>query len=177
MTSSPNHVPSGRGIPFRSESIAGTCFQGEESRMKTYTTTNKVFRRIILVASSLLAGAVVALALLWLVGGAPARMVLAQAGTGVIRVATGGSDAPGCGSAATPCRKTYDEYPDSTLHVSSEEYLGYLTLAQRKGEIIFTVDYALEPDNVAFVYEASRALGFVPFVSNRALDRYVAPVP
>jgi len=75
------------------------------------------------------------------------------------------------------CRKLYDDYPGSTLHVSSEGYLHYLTLAQRKGEIIFTVDYALEPDNVAWIYETSRSLGFVPFVSNRPLDRYVEPVP
>jgi cysteinyl-tRNA synthetase len=80
-------------------------------------------------------------------------------------------------SLSPSCRKQYDEYPDSTLHVSSEEYLYYLTLARDKGEIIFTVDYALEPDNVAWVYETSRALGFVPFASNRALDRYVEPVP
>jgi hypothetical protein len=37
-------------------------------------------------------------------------------------------------------------------------------------------DYALEPANVAWVYETSRALGFVPFVGSRALDRYVDPV-
>jgi cysteinyl-tRNA synthetase len=80
-------------------------------------------------------------------------------------------------SLSPSCRRQYDEYPDSTLHVSSEEYLHYLTLARDKGEIIFTVDYALEPDNVAWIYETSRALGFVPFTSNRALDRYVEPVP
>ena len=40
-----------------------------------------------------------------------------------------------------------------------------------------TVDYALEPENVDRVYETSRGMGFVPFVSNRALDRYVEPVP
>jgi hypothetical protein len=39
------------------------------------------------------------------------------------------------------------------------------------------MNYALEPDNVAWVYETSRALAFVPFVSNRALGRYVEPVP
>ena len=39
--------------------------------------------------------------------------------------------------------------------------------------IIFSVDYALEPENVSWVYETSRGLGFVPFVGNRALDRYV----
>ena len=61
--------------------------------------------------------------------------------------------------------------------MSSEEYLRALTLAQRKGVPIFTVDYALEPENVDWVYERSRSLGFVPFVSSRALDRYVDPVP
>jgi cysteinyl-tRNA synthetase len=75
-----------------------------------------------------------------------------------------------------PCRRVYDD-PDSTLHVSSEWYLSYLTLAQSRGVPIFTVDYALEPDNVAWVYATSRGMGFVPFVSNRALDRYVDPVP
>ncbi|MFQ5613250.1 MAG: cellulase family glycosylhydrolase [Anaerolineae bacterium] len=80
-------------------------------------------------------------------------------------------------SLSPPCREQYDQYPDSTLHVSSEEYLRYLTLARDKGEIIFTVDYALEPENIAWVYETSRALGFVPFVGNRALDRFLPPVP
>ena len=42
--------------------------------------------------------------------------------------------------------------------------------------IIFSVDYALEPENVSWVYETSRGLGFVSFVGNRALDRYVEPV-
>jgi hypothetical protein len=37
----------------------------------------------------------------------------------------------------------------------------------------FTVDYALEPENVAWVYETSQALGFVPFAGNRALNQYV----
>jgi cysteinyl-tRNA synthetase len=80
-------------------------------------------------------------------------------------------------SLSPACRAQYDNFPDSTLHVSSEEYLRYLTMAHDQGEIIFTVDYALELDNVAWVYETSRALGFVPFVSSRALDRYVAPSP
>lgn len=76
-------------------------------------------------------------------------------------------------SLSPACQSQYDEFPDSTLHVSSEEYLQALTLARGKGKIIFTVDYALEPDNVAWVYETSRALGFVPFVGNRALNQYV----
>ncbi len=81
------------------------------------------------------------------------------------------------GSLSRACRHYLDRDPNSTLHVSSEEYLRYLALAQRRGVLIFTVDYALEPENAAWVYETSRALGFVPFVSNRALDRYVEPVP
>ena len=80
-------------------------------------------------------------------------------------------------SLSAACRRQYDEYPESTLHVSSEAYLSDLKLAQSKGLIIFTVDYALRPENVAWVYETSRALGFVPFVSSRALDRYVPPAP
>lgn len=75
------------------------------------------------------------------------------------------------------CKRQYDEYPESTLHVSSEEYLYYLTMARRKGLMIFTVDYALDPENIAWVYETSRGFGFVPFISNRQLDQYVIPVP
>jgi cysteinyl-tRNA synthetase len=80
-------------------------------------------------------------------------------------------------SLSPACRRTYDEYPESTLHVSSEEYLGYLSQAQAKGLIVFTVDYALEPDTVAWIYREARSRGFIPFVSSRALDRYVEPYP
>ena len=80
-------------------------------------------------------------------------------------------------SLSSACRRQYDEFPESTLHVSSEEYLRDLKLAQSKGLIIFTVDYALEADNIAWVYESSRDLGFVPFVGGRALDRFVGPFP
>ncbi len=78
-------------------------------------------------------------------------------------------------SLSPACRRTYDNYPESTLHASSEAYLADLAWAQMKGLIIFTVDYALDPDNVAWVYQQARSLGFIPFVSNRALDRYVEP--
>ncbi len=76
-----------------------------------------------------------------------------------------------------PCRRQYDDFPESTLHVSSEEYLHDLTLAQNEGVIIFTVDYALEPDNIAWVARTARSLGFIPFVGSRALDRFVEPIP
>ncbi len=74
------------------------------------------------------------------------------------------------------CLKMYKDFPDSTLHVSSEEYIHYLTLAREKGEIIFTIDYALRLENVEWVYNTSRALGFVPFTSERALSLYLDPV-
>ena len=60
--------------------------------------------------------------------------------------------------------------------MSSEGAISDLTLAREKGTIVFTIDYALEPDNVAFVFETSRALGFVPFVSNRALNLFLSPM-
>jgi len=75
------------------------------------------------------------------------------------------------------CRLQYDNFPESTLHMSSEEYLQDLMLAKNKGLLILTVDYALEPENVTWVYETSRGLGFVPFVGSRALDQYIAPQP
>jgi cysteinyl-tRNA synthetase len=75
------------------------------------------------------------------------------------------------------CQKQYDEFPDSTLHVSSAEYLQYLTLAQNKGLTIFTVDYAVQPENIDWVYKTSRNLDFIPFVSNRALNLFLSAVP
>jgi len=74
------------------------------------------------------------------------------------------------------CRRLLAD-PDSTLHTSSEEVLRALTAAQERGLTIFTVDYALEPENVLWVVETSRGLGFIPFAGSRALDRYVTPVP
>ena len=79
-------------------------------------------------------------------------------------------------SLSRKCRQMYEDFPESTLHVSSEEYIHYLTLAREKGEIIFTIDYAVKPENVAWIYKTSRALGFVPFVSERVLDIYLDPV-
>jgi cysteinyl-tRNA synthetase len=73
------------------------------------------------------------------------------------------------------CQRQYDEYPESTLHVSSDEYLLNLRTAKSMGLPVFTVDYALNPDNVDWIYETSRGLGFIPFVGNRALDEFVEP--
>jgi cysteinyl-tRNA synthetase, unknown class len=75
------------------------------------------------------------------------------------------------------CYDQYLEFPDSTLHVSSAWYIDNLLLAQSKGLTIFTIDYAVEEDNIEWVYETSRSYGFIPFVSNRWLNEFKAPVP
>jgi cysteinyl-tRNA synthetase len=79
-------------------------------------------------------------------------------------------------SLSAECLYLLDTDPESQLHTSTAEYIGYLTMAYDKGEIILTVDYALEPANVAWLYAESRARGFIPFVGPRALDRYLPPV-
>jgi endo-alpha-1,4-polygalactosaminidase (GH114 family) len=71
------------------------------------------------------------------------------------------------------CRRQFDEYPTSTLHTSTEQYLRQLAVARSRGKVVLTVDYAVQPDNVARVYQVSRALGYVPFVGPRALNRYI----
>jgi cysteinyl-tRNA synthetase len=73
------------------------------------------------------------------------------------------------------CLLHYLELPDSTLHVSSEEYLVSLDAMRAAGLPVLTVDYASDPDNVTFVLETSREHGFVPFVGTRLLDEYVPP--
>lgn len=79
-------------------------------------------------------------------------------------------------SLSPACRETYDRYPDSTLHVSSEEYISALQAARGEGLTIFTVDYATEPENVSWIYRISRESGFVPFVSERDLATWREPV-
>jgi cysteinyl-tRNA synthetase len=78
---------------------------------------------------------------------------------------------------STDCRRQFDEFPESTLHVSSEGYIEDLLVAQSAGLTIFTIDYALDPENIDWVYQTSRGLGFIPFVSNRSLDQFVDPYP
>ena len=76
-------------------------------------------------------------------------------------------------SLSPKCRRQLDKFPESTLHVSSEGYLEDLLFAQGKGLTIFTIDYALEPENIEWIYQTARGLGFIPFVSNRNLDQFV----
>ncbi len=80
-------------------------------------------------------------------------------------------------SLSAPCRALLESDPNSQLHTSSESYLAYLMMAHAQGEIILTVDYALQAENVAWVYATSRGLGFIPFVGVRNLDRFVPPFP
>jgi cysteinyl-tRNA synthetase len=75
-------------------------------------------------------------------------------------------------SLSRQCRRQHDRYPDSTLHVSSESYIGLLQRAKKRGLHIFTVDYALKRRNIEKVYRKSRSLGFIPFVSGRALASF-----
>lgn len=78
-------------------------------------------------------------------------------------------------SLSESCRALYNAYPDGTLHTSSAEYLENLIAAQEQGEFIFTVDYALDPANIAQVHETAREYGFIPFVGVRDLDRFIPP--
>jgi len=80
-------------------------------------------------------------------------------------------------SLSEACRHQYEEFPESTLHVSSEEYLLQLEVAQNRGLPVLTVDYALDPENIAWIYETSRSLGFVPFVGSRVLDGFIDVYP
>jgi cysteinyl-tRNA synthetase len=73
------------------------------------------------------------------------------------------------------CRAQFDQYSTSTLHVSTEHYLQGLAVARARGAVVLTVDYAVQPENVARIYQASRALGYIPYVAPRALDRYLPP--
>jgi hypothetical protein len=66
------------------------------------------------------------LALIWTFGVGTASVVEAQPQTGIHRVATSGNDAPGCGSAASPCRTiqyTVDlAQPGDEIHVATGVY-------------------------------------------------------
>ena len=76
-------------------------------------------------------------------------------------------------SLSPACKRQYDAYPESTLHVSSEEYLQDLRPARQMGMPVFTVDYALSEDHIAAAFTQSMANGFVPFASSRALNVFV----
>lgn len=76
-------------------------------------------------------------------------------------------------SLSSGCQQMYNDFPDSTLHVSTESYLYYLDIASGKNIPIFTVDYAVQQNNINAVYIDSRALGYIPFVGQRALANFI----
>ncbi len=78
-------------------------------------------------------------------------------------------------SLSSECKRVYLTYPDSTLHMSSSSILVYLEQARAQGLPIFTVDYALNEDNINEVYAKSHKLDFKPFVSNRFLNIFIEP--
>lgn len=78
-------------------------------------------------------------------------------------------------SLSRACRRMYNDFPDSTLHVSSEGYIEDLTLARSRGLKVFTVDYTVKRQNIITAITNARQLGFVPFTSERALDIYHPP--
>ncbi len=78
-------------------------------------------------------------------------------------------------SLSRACLQLYRDYPDSTLHVSSQSYIDALQTARANGVAVFTVDYTLKPRNIRAAINRARSLGFIPFTSARALDRYHPP--
>ncbi len=71
------------------------------------------------------------------------------------------------------CRRQHDSFPESTLHMSSEEYLEDMSAAREYGIVVLTVDYAIDKTNAAWVRAESRRRGFIPFVGTRALDTFI----
>jgi hypothetical protein len=86
------------------------------------------------------------LALLWAMGGGP-PVVQAQSGTGFIRVATTGSDVPGCGSVISPCQTVQyavDEAADGDdILIASGVYTGVQARAGVTQVVIITKTLAL----------------------------------
>lgn len=54
-----------------------------------------------------------------------------------------------------------------------EQYKKYL----KAGKPVFTIDYCLKPENAKKVYDASRAAGFVPLVTQVSLSRLTETPP
>jgi endo-alpha-1,4-polygalactosaminidase (GH114 family) len=72
------------------------------------------------------------------------------------------------------CRKSHDKDPASAMRFAGEEVLvPLLKRARDAGKPVFTVDYALKPENITEARDASRRFGFVPFVGARNLNTII----
>jgi cysteinyl-tRNA synthetase, unknown class len=75
------------------------------------------------------------------------------------------------------CRRAFGRDKANAMHfVGEAAIVPMLQGAQAAGKTIFTVDYAVEGDNVKAIMSASRGNGFVPFAGARLLKDYVGPV-
>ena len=80
-------------------------------------------------------------------------------------------------SLSPPCARAYREGRAPILDFPAEQQLvPLLGQARDAGLVVFTVDYALQPANVAEAVRRSRSFGFKPFVGARSLKQYQAPV-
>ncbi|HME87362.1 MAG TPA: endo alpha-1,4 polygalactosaminidase, partial [Candidatus Nanoarchaeia archaeon] len=73
------------------------------------------------------------------------------------------------------CLDLYEDFPESNLHIASEEYLVNLNLAKEKGLKVFTVDYAEKTINILNATNESRSRGFIPLVTVKNLDVFIEP--
>lgn len=81
-------------------------------------------------------------------------------------------------SLKAPCRRYYLNDWEGTLHTSSEYYLDIIhdiTVTEKRPLMVFTVDYALDFNNINLLYARSRNRGFTPFVTNYDLDTFKNP--
>lgn len=74
------------------------------------------------------------------------------------------------------CRKAYARDTNGAMHAAGESAnVPLLQHAKDAGKVVFTVDYASAPENVAFATARSRSYGFVPFVGRRSLKTWAEP--
>ena len=71
--------------------------------------------------------------------------------------------------------ETTGDVPQS--HEAATRLIAQLQKYRARGLTVFTLDYALHPQNIASSEHASRAAGFVPFVSRTPLDRLPSRAP
>jgi cysteinyl-tRNA synthetase len=83
-------------------------------------------------------------------------------------------DAPRAGDVPVP---EVCEEGDEDCGYSREFYEGWLEQYRGAGKVVLSVDYAAEPANVSEAYENAAANGYIPYVSQRPLDRLTDTPP